>query len=99
MFGVNAVNQGSECRRLAGSGPAGHQDDAVAKVRRFFQLGGKPKRTKSWNDGWNDAHHNRATAALNENIEAETRHARQPIGNVTRPLLAQSIDGLLVVAD
>ena len=61
--------------------------------------GGKVQGTESWNDGGNNAHHDRATAALDENIDAEARRARQSVGDVAGALLAQRADGLLVGAD
>jgi hypothetical protein len=57
------------------------------------------KRTESRNHGWDDAHYNRATPALDEDIDAEPRHSRQSVGNVAGTLLAKRIDGLLIGAD
>src|ERR1700674_1732302 len=99
MFAVDAVNQSGERRRLARAGSARHQDDPVPDIRSFFQLRRQTKRTESRNDGRDYAHHNRATSALDKNIDAESRHSRQSIRNVAGTLLAKRIDGLLIVAD
>jgi hypothetical protein len=95
MRSINAAS----VEDLPEPGSAGHQDDAVADFCRLFQLRGQMKRTESRNDGRNHAHHNRATSALDKDVDAEARHARQPVGNVAGALLAKRIDGLLVVAD
>src|SRR5208282_344190 len=42
---------------------------------------------------------NRATSALDEDVDPEPGHSRQAVGNVARALLAKGIDGLLIVAD
>ena len=49
--------------------------------------------------GRNHAHHDGATAALNENVDAEPGQAGQSVGNVAGSMLAQGGDGLLVVAN
>src|SRR5208283_3737907 len=78
---------------------AGHQNDSVADLGGLFQLRGKVERMESGNDGRNDAHDNRTASALNEDVDAETRHSRQSVGDVAGALLAQRVDGLFVVAD
>ena len=82
--------------------------DPVPPVTRMMPLrtfaassncGGRRSELNVGIDGRNDAHHNRATSALDKDIDAEARHSRQSIGDVAGTLLAKRIDCLLVIAD
>ncbi len=69
------------------------------QLGHFRQLLRQAQGRKVGNGGGNDAHHHGATAALNENVDAEPRQAGQSEGNVASPMLAQGRDRLLVVAN
>ncbi len=99
IFAVDRVDQRGQRRGLARPRASRHQNDPAAYFCGFFQLRRQPKRVECWNRGRNDAHHNRATSALDEYVDAEAGHSRQSIGDVARTLLAKRTDCLLVIAD
>src|SRR4029077_4256375 len=59
----------------------------------------QPQGREVGNDGGNHPHHDRTTAALNKNVDAETGQAGQSERNVASSMLAEGGDGLLVVAN
>ena len=61
--------------------------------------GGSPSAANSGIAGWNHAHHDCAAAALDENIDPKAGQPGQAEGDIAGALLAQHVDGLLVVAD
>src|SRR5882757_6123265 len=99
FFAVNAVEQDSEGGRLSRSGRARDKNDSVAQFGHIAEVGGQTERSEVRDYCGNHAHHNRATAALNKDVDAEPRYARETVGYIARPVFAKGGDGLLVVAN
>ena len=79
-------------------GPS-HQHNPVAQVRDITQVSGQVQGIKFRYRGGNHAHDDSAASPLDEGVHSEARQARKPVRNIAGSLLAQRIDGLLVVAD
>ena len=99
LLAIDAVEQHGQGGRLARSGGAGHENDAIAQLGHIGEVRGQTERSKIRNGGGNYAHHDRATAALDEDVDAEPGHTGQAVGYVARSVFAQGCDRLFVVAD
>ena len=84
---VHLVENGGECRRLARTGRAGHQHDSISEIDNFLQSRGQIQLLESGNFVGNDAHHDGAASALPEDIDTESRHARNSIGQIRGAIL------------
>ena len=96
MLAVDSVEQRRQGGRLAGGRGAGDEHNAIAHIGHFVQLGRQVKRSEIRNGCGNNSHDHGTAAALNENIHAKARQARDSKGHVSRSLLTQGGYGLLV---
>src|SRR3984893_11224711 len=96
---IHLVDDGRERGGLAGAGWTGDQDNAVANVADFLELIGEMQIIERRNVVGNDTHDDGATAALMENVDAETAAIFQAIGNVGGAFGFQFLGGVFVVAD
>ena len=99
FLAIDAVEQHGESGRLAGSSRAGDEYDAIAQFGHIGQVRRQTKRSKVRDGGGYYTHHDGATAALDEDVDAEASHAGQAVGNVAGSVFAESGNRLLVVAD
>src|SRR6266852_2455702 len=76
---VHFVENGRERGGFSGAGRAGDEYDAVPQINDLFQRGGQMELIKSWYLVGDDTHDDGATAALLENIYAETPYAGDSI--------------------
>src|ERR1700728_2545562 len=99
LLAVDAVEEHSERGGFARSGGSGDENDAVAQLGDIGEVGGQAKRYEIRNSSGDDAHHDGATAALDEDVDSKTRNTGEAIGNVARSGFAQGCDCLFVIAD
>src|SRR5437764_10285869 len=96
---VDVVEDRRQSRGLTTSHCAGDQHNAVLKVGNLRELGWKIQVREIGNFSWNDAHHDRTAAALDEHIHTKAGPARQSVRHIASTLLTQGVDSLLVTAD
>src|ERR1700682_5779907 len=98
LFGVHFVDDGGERGGLAGAGGSGDENDAVLQVHDFFEARGELEVIEAGNLVGDYAHHDGATAALAEDVDAKTADAGEAVGKVGGAVLIELAEGMLVVA-
>ena len=96
---VDAVQQSRQGGRFSRTARPGHQNNSVPQTRYFSKLSRQAQGGEFRHRGWNHPHDHRAAAALDEYIHPKAGQPRQAEGDIAGPVLAQHIDGLLVVSD
>src|SRR4029077_1751967 len=97
LFHVHFVDDCSDRGRFAGAGGAGHQDNAVFQLHDFFEARRQLEVIEPGNFVGDDAHHDGATAALAEDVDAKTADAGQAIGKVGGAVLIELVQRVLVI--
>src|SRR5579871_1005553 len=93
---VDTVDNRRQCRGLAGTRGSRYQDQAIAEIGNFIQLGWQVQIIKAWDRLRNYAHDDRMTASLLKYIHAKTTVSRHAIGDVAGSHRLQCV-GCLVV--
>src|ERR1700733_5690652 len=95
---IHFVEDGGESGRFAGAGRAGDQYNAIPDIHNFLENFRQIQFFKIRNLVRYNAHNDRATAALAENVYAEASHAGYAVGEVRGAVLFQLAQGGFVFA-
>src|SRR5215467_6023566 len=82
LLRIHLVENGRKRGGFSGARRAGDEYNSIPQINDFLQGSRKVQLLESWNCVRDDAHYDGAAPALLEDIYAETRDSREPVGEV-----------------